>query len=148
MPKQSTTSAEQTTEKKANEAYTPRDSKPFTQEQLLAAWESFNKQIENNMPRVYQMLKVHQPVLQENASIALILNNQSQQKTLQDQVLDQLLRHLKTSLENYTLEINISIDSQQTVKQQSYTNSDKFKYLLDKNEKLDELKQRFGLDFE
>jgi DNA polymerase-3 subunit gamma/tau len=56
-----------------------------------------------------------------------------------------LLDHLRRSLENHSIEITAEVRHEVGTKK-AYTNSDKFKVMIDKNPALAELKDRLGLD--
>lgn len=56
-----------------------------------------------------------------------------------------LLEHLRTSLENHKIDISAEVKHEVGSKK-AYTNSDKFKVMMEKNPSLIELKDRLGLD--
>ena len=58
-----------------------------------------------------------------------------------------ILNFLRTTLKNFSIELNARIDEKVVVKR-PYTNLEKFQYMAAKNPQLLELKKRFNLDFD
>jgi hypothetical protein len=121
---------------------------PFTQEELLKTWQHFTNSVEKDMPRIYQMLKANEPLLEDNFTIKLMLENQSQEKVLMERAHAKLMVHLKTTLKNGAIKLIIELGKNQSANNIVYTATDRFKYLADINDKLNILKQKFDLDFE
>jgi DNA polymerase-3 subunit gamma/tau len=55
------------------------------------------------------------------------------------------MNHLRSSLKNFGIEVNVRVDEQAVVKR-PYTNHEKFQHMAAKNPQLAELKKRFNLD--
>jgi DNA polymerase-3 subunit gamma/tau len=58
-----------------------------------------------------------------------------------------LLNYLRSSLKNFSIDVNARVD-EQTVVKRPYTSQEKFQHMAAKNPQLVELKKRFNLDFD
>ncbi len=118
---------------------------PFTLEQLQMAWDLFaQKANEAHKINLYTLLTSHPPELGENALITVSVENGALESTLQSEKIV-LLNFLRSQLQNFSIDIQTKrIES--SYKQRIYTNPDKYKYLVEKNPQLDELRRRFNLD--
>lgn len=114
----------------------------------MVEWVNFTNSIETEMPRIFQMLKAQDPIIEDDFTIKLVLNNQSQERVLMEKAYNKLMVHLKSKLNNGAIQLKIEIGATESKTNMVYTTSDKFKYLADMNDKLNTLKQKFGLDFE
>jgi DNA polymerase-3 subunit gamma/tau len=115
---------------------------------LIDAWQAFTQTIEQSLPRLYQVLKTHQPEKRSEQILVLKLDNISQQKDFMEKVHSKLMGALKKSLNNYQIELTVEVLEEISNQQLVYTASDKFNYLAEQNELLHKLKQNFNLDLE
>jgi hypothetical protein len=120
----------------------------FTQESLLVAWKNFGLTIEKEMPRLHQVITSHEPNKIANDKIQLQLDNASQQRDFLEKVHSKLVLFLKTELTIPSLEFVVEISEEINNTQLIYTATDKFNYLAEQNEQLNNLKKTFNLDFE
>ena len=67
---------------------------------------------------------------------------------MQEKIQTALLGFLKEELNNYSINLAIEITEKLETEDLIYTESDKFKYLSEKNPELELLKKKFNLDFE
>jgi DNA polymerase-3 subunit gamma/tau len=58
-----------------------------------------------------------------------------------------LLNYLRSSLKNFTIDVNPRVE-EQVVSKRPYTSQEKFQYMAAKNPELIELRKRFNLDFD
>jgi len=97
---------------------------------------------------MYQVLISHIPKKISETQIQIQLNSESQRKDLQEKIQSSLLGFLKDELNNFSIELTIEITEDIKTENLIYTESDKFKYLSEKNPELESLKKKFNLDFE
>jgi len=122
----------------------PRPTLTFTPEALKSAWEEYrqlHKDDGNNFELVilnkeYTILKETEIHLELSSDLEL-----DRLKTLKPS----LVEHLRSSLSNYNIDIFEEV-KQEVGSNKAYTNSDKFKVMIEKNPALAELKDRLGLD--
>lgn len=121
----------------------PKDA--FTAEQLSKFWNKYQKKMEKKGERnIASILAANAPELGENFSVRYELPN----NLMKDQMLmakPKLLRYLREHLNNYGLEIVLTVNAV-TQKKFAYTNQEKYEKLKEKNPQLEALKNRFKLD--
>jgi DNA polymerase-3 subunit gamma/tau len=117
----------------------------FTVEQLVGAWEQFASSIQSDKPRIYSILKSAKPQKKSEEEILFIVKN-SLQKDAVEKVEGEILSFVSDKLQNNKIKLTIEIVELEE-KKQLYTDSDKYKYLTEKNANLNKLKQQFNLDF-
>lgn len=120
----------------------------FTEEELKEVWLQFANTIQNEKPRMFQLLKTHLPELQPENKIILNVASEGQKLDLYERLESDLMTFLKKNLKNHTLELNVSVLKENKKPNVVYTATDKFKYLAEQNELLNKLKQQFNLDLE
>ncbi|MDB4924051.1 DNA polymerase III subunit gamma/tau [Mucilaginibacter sp.] len=76
----------------------------------------------------------------------VVVENKVQEQLFRDEK-PPLLNYLRSTLKNYSIEVNTRIDEQVRVKR-PYTSQEKYQYMAAKNPQLAELKKRFNLDFD
>lgn len=117
----------------------------FTAEQLNGIWEQFAESIKNDKPRIYHILKASLPIKGENNIIAITVKNTLQKDAI-EKIEPELMSYLSGRLSNNQLKLQIEIVEMEQ-KEQLYTDTDKLRYLTEKNANLNKLKQQFNLDF-
>ncbi len=117
----------------------------FTLEQLVEAWEQFASSIQTDKPRIYSILKSEKPQKKSVEEIVFTVKN-SLQKDAIEKVEADIMSYVSDKLQNNKLKLTIEIVELEE-KKQLYTDSDKYKYLTEKNANLNKLKQQFNLDF-
>ena len=117
----------------------------FTQKELETAWNQYHaKLISNGKKSIAASLIANTPKLLEQYKIQLTLPN----TLMSDQVEKEkpkLIKHLRESLNNYGLSIEILVNETVT-KKFAYTPQEKYNKLLEKNPELAKLKDAFKLD--
>ncbi|MBN1252679.1 MAG: DNA polymerase III subunit gamma/tau [Bacteroidales bacterium] len=117
----------------------------FTIEMLTKAWDEFAETIKSTKPRIFAILKANKPDLKEDSAIEFSLSNNLQEDAV-IKIKNEIINYLTKSLNNNNIKL-IFVIKEGDVKKQLYTDSDKYKYLTEKNENLNKLKQKFNLDF-
>jgi len=120
----------------------------FDEQKLLMVWNEFADGIENEFPRLFQVLKQHLPKKINESHLLVQFDNSSQQKDFMEKVHLKLIGYLKNSLNNTNINLEVEVMEELSNKQLVYTATDKYNYLADQNELLHKLKKNFNLDFE
>ncbi|MBI9065638.1 MAG: hypothetical protein JEZ09_00020 [Salinivirgaceae bacterium] len=115
---------------------------------LIKYWMEFAEQIKTDKPRIYQVLKAHQPIIKNDNILVLQLDSDGQKKDLADRIQNKLMGFLKKNLNNYKIELITELISKENENKIVYTATDKFNYLAEQNELLLTLKKNLNLDLE
>lgn len=128
----------------ARQAAVPvRDSEnPFTQEELVAAWDAFAGGIGQKVYLKNTMINC-KPVLQENFFFEVAVHNPGQQEELFNGAID-ILSRLRVQLKNNRIQMRVRI-IESNEKHLAYTTSEKFELLMGINPALGRLKDEFNL---
>ncbi|MDP4209611.1 MAG: DNA polymerase III subunit gamma/tau [Bacteroidota bacterium] len=147
-PKESSSPKEQTSEVKEapRPFYQVTEARPFTQDQLTAAWEKFSDRFKDNDPRMYSTLTTVPPVLKDNFQIEFTLNNSLQEEEVQ-KLKPVLVSYLQRELSNNKIDLATSIAEAPVGTRRVLNDREKFELLAEKNPALLNFKQQFGLDF-
>ncbi len=130
--------------KEQHEIYSrPGETEDFTVEDLKEKWESFVKKLDNR-PNLQSTLS-NVPELGENFQLLLPIDN-SVQEDLINSVKPELVSWLRKALKNSKIQLVTHI-SQVEKEKIIYTDQEKFMEMLKKNPQLENLKQKFNLDF-
>lgn len=118
----------------------------FTEEQLSVVWSNYVEKLRNEK-KAAELSVVNQPYeLKNNFHVVIKLSNSLQEDILARFKIE-LTKYLRQSLQNNEIKISTVI-VQEELKQRLYTSQDKFNFLVQKNPKLLELKQRLGLEYD
>ncbi|OQX98947.1 MAG: DNA polymerase III subunit gamma/tau [Bacteroidetes bacterium 4572_117] len=117
----------------------------FSQEQLLYAWQLYANSIKSEKPRLNSLLKSSTPKKADKFKIIYNVINDLQKQAIAKEEAN-IIAHLCNTLNNDKVNLEIII-KEENVKKQLYTDTDKYKYLNEKNANLNKLKQQFNLDF-
>ena len=123
-----------------------RSENPFTQAELDQEWDAFAEKLKESSPHIYSTLKISRPVLGENWTISLTLEN----KVLDDELTTHkpgLMEHLRTRLNNALIRLQTSVAEVQKA-HKPYTDREKFERMAEKNPNLRNLRETFDLEFE
>jgi DNA polymerase-3 subunit gamma/tau len=144
-PEISHTESKQEEPLKMEEPELPVYDTELTQDQLNGIWEMYTDSIRTDKPRIFNILNSSLPKLKGFNTINLELRNTLQKESV-EKIQSELIAFISARLKNINLnlEINIIEESEQ---KHLYTDTDKFKYLIEKNPNLSTFKQKFGLDF-
>ena len=119
---------------------------PITNETLTAVWNNFANEFKTEDPRLYSVLTAFTPNLENETKIIFQINNTLQKESLL-KTESELLRHLKTVLDNKNVEIEFVIAEKIETTKIAYTNEEKFAEMSRKNPALMTFKQQLHLDF-
>jgi DNA polymerase III subunit gamma/tau len=118
----------------------------FTQEQLITAWDLYAESIKADKVRLFHILKASQPMKKDENRLSFDLKN-SLQKDAVEKFQSELMGFVCSKLKNNCLALDLIIVEDDQQKKTLYTDTDKLKYLTEKNPNLSTFKQKFGLDF-
>ena len=117
----------------------------FTQKELEKAWNQHHaKLISNGQKSIAASLIANKPKLLEQFKIQLTLPNTLMSGQVEKEK-PKLIKHLRESLNNYGLSLEILVNETVT-KKFAYTPQEKYNKLLEKNPELAKLKDAFKLD--
>ena len=119
--------------------------KPFNQDQLIKSWNDYVNIIEGQgRHNLAAILKIDKPKILEGNLITLELPSSMNKIELKEQK-NELLKHVRNSLENHEIELEISVN-ESIEKKFIYTNEEKYEKLKEKNQSLEILRKTFNLD--
>jgi DNA polymerase-3 subunit gamma/tau len=127
----------------------PGKVKPIAEDFLMLCWNSFAAQLREDKPRMSVTLKNVKPVIADDCTILVALNNGSQLDDFNASVRNELERFLRREMQNDLIKIEPQLtDSPDTMQVKLYTPEEKFKYLSQKNPWLTKLRQELNLELE
>lgn len=94
---------------------------------------------------LYSTLNANPPILKDNNRIELSIYNAAQEADINNKK-PELLGYLRKQLNNTLIDLDLVINKASAEKG-VYTEKDKYKRLIEKNPKIDELRKKFGLSF-
>jgi DNA polymerase-3 subunit gamma/tau len=127
------------------EVKTEIKTEPFTQGELVDKWRKFAYSIKMRDLDLYSTLSTNDPILKEDWIIDFIICNSTQEADINNKRVD-LLNYLRKQFNNTVLDLNLIIDKSKTPKG-IFTEKEKYKKLVEKNPKIDQLRKKFGLSF-
>jgi len=124
--------------------------KSILQYELIVKWKEFIETIKNTDSRMYTVLKNQHPEIdEETGSLIVSFRNNTQIDEFKTKIKTQLLNFLKEKFENANLNIlERIIEDADNNQKKHYSESERLKFMIDKNPALQKLKQEFNLDFD
>jgi DNA polymerase-3 subunit gamma/tau len=124
------------------------DKESFTIDQFLQLWTNHGAKLkaDGKAPTLYTIFTSVTPIVLGPETFEVPVSNKVQELAFRDER-PYLLNFLRTTLKNFSIEVNARVD-EQTVARRPYTAMEKFQYLAAKNPQLIELKNKFNLDFD
>ena len=120
----------------------------FDNEQLQKVWKDYvNQQKEKEKSNFATTLDMNEPVLLEDCKIEIQISNKSQEVVIEKEKID-LHEFLRNKLQNDTIEVITKIQEKTDEERIPYTNKDKYEQMAKENPKLQNLKEKLGLDFD
>lgn len=117
---------------------------PFNEAELIASWNDYVDQMERKGKyNLASIMRIDVPKLQDT-TVCLEFPNSTNKVELERQKTD-LLRHLRTALNNFDISLSITVNEAME-KQYAYTTKEKYKKLKEKNKNIDLLRKTFDLD--
>jgi DNA polymerase-3 subunit gamma/tau len=127
---------------------TGKEQKPFTYDDLKMAWRKFAYTAkENGLDTLYSAMIQRDPVRKEGNIYEQFVENTIQQNFFQ-QNLGDVLGFLRAELQNWSIGLEISIESETNASKTLYSGKDKFQDMAKRNPHLNTLKQKFKLNIE
>lgn len=118
---------------------------PFTEDQMQQHWEDFVAHIDQKGQKILASnLGADIPKLQGENVIWIELPNSTMKKEIEREQYD-LMEYLKTNLNNYFIELKITVN-EATAKKFAFTPEEKYEKLRKKNPAIDLLRKTFDLD--
>jgi len=119
----------------------------FNDDDLQSAWKSFNKKRGNKVIGESEKLVLSRRIEKIDENTVCIFLQSELEVTILDRFELKLIGFLRDSLKNDLVKLK-KVVRREEAKQKLYTSSDKYDYLVEKNPKLKDLKDKLGLDFE
>jgi len=121
--------------------------KEFTKEEFTLAWKDFAHQLkEQGNMSMYNTLVADIPNL-DGGVIQMKISNSVQQLDIGKMRVD-LLDHLKSTLENYSLSLDVELIKDDSNKISLYSDKDKYDAMVKQNPALDAFRKKLNLDLE
>lgn len=118
---------------------------PFTEDELVDKWRKFAYSVKLKDLDLYSTLSSNDPKLKDNFRIELPIYNSAQEADINNRKAE-LLSYLRTQLKNTAIDLDLVIDKTKEPKG-IFTDADKYKKMVEKNPKIEDLRKRFGLSF-
>lgn len=124
------------------------DKEPFTFDEFIKLWTDHGAKLkkEGKSASLYGIFTTATPRVLSPEDFEVTVSNKVQEKDFRDER-PNLLNFLRTSLKNYSIEVNAKVEESTAVRK-PYTSLEKFQHMAAKNPKLIELKNKFNLDFD
>lgn len=120
--------------------------KPFTEEDMQKHWNAYIQKIEKQGKKILaSSLHSDVPRLKNSTTIWLEFPNSTMKKEVEREQ-GPLLDYLKEKLQNYSIEIQISVN-EESAKKYAFTPEEKYQKLKEKNPAIEFLRKEFDLDF-
>ncbi|MBI1268049.1 MAG: hypothetical protein GC193_11530 [Cryomorphaceae bacterium] len=117
----------------------------FDLEKMLESWNEFVSKLRaDDRLSLAATLSAEAPTL-ENTTIHFRVSNDLQLRDI-DGLRMEMLEFLRRKLQNYTVDLNVILDQEATIKLKLLTDKDKYEKLLEKHPSLEKLRQALNLD--
>lgn len=121
----------------------PKES--FTEEDLLKHWETYIQKLDKTGKKIMASnLSSDKPKIVDETQICIELPNGTMKKEIEREQF-QLLKYLRKELNNYSIELKISVN-EEIAKKFAYTPEEKYQKLKEINPAIDLLRKEFDLD--
>lgn len=120
----------------------------ITEADLQRAWKEYATSIEKSQPRIFSTLNQHTPRLTESGRVSIELISQAQRENFIHKIKPGLVRYLQEHLANMEYVFETNLLSNDVAGKKIYTDQDRLDFLIKKNPELEDLKNRFSLDFD
>jgi DNA polymerase-3 subunit gamma/tau len=124
------------------------DKESFTIDRFLQLWTNHGAKLkaEGKPATLYTIFTAVTPTVLGSENFEVVVSNRVQEVAFRDER-PYLLNYLRTSLKNFSIEVNARVEDS-TVVRKPYTSLEKFQYMAAKNPQLIDLKNKFNLDFD
>jgi DNA polymerase III subunit gamma/tau len=120
----------------------PEDS--FTETDLLALWEKLKDHFKSTSPGIFTAFNTHPPVLADEFTIEIGVDNAVQQDNIKEQR-QHILSVMRQTLNNYALNFRVVVKEGQKV-QKAYLPAEKYQKMQERNPYVDQLRTDLDLD--
>lgn len=131
--------------KEPGASYTTNQNQTYTTEAVVEKLKEYTV-VRKKSDRIRLAIVNCTAEIQDDKQLVVKVSNQIQADDIA-LVKNEMVNYLKRELQNSTIDFIIKITQTET-KKRLYTDTDRFKYLCEKNPVLEQLKQKFSLDFE
>ena len=131
--------------KEPGASYTTNQNQTYTTEAVVEKLKEYTV-VRKKSDRIRLAIVNCTAEIQDDKQLVVKVSNQIQADDIA-LVKNEMVNYLKRELQNSTIDFIIKITQTET-KKRLYTDTDRFKYLCEKNPILEQLKQKFSLDFE
>ena len=119
----------------------------YSTEQLMKCWSDYAARLKADGKKNLLTIFISNPPRQLSADkYEVLVENKVQENLFRDER-PNVLNHLRSTLRNFNIEVNVRVDEKAVVKR-PYTSSEKFQHMAAKNPALVDLKNKFNLDFD
>jgi DNA polymerase-3 subunit gamma/tau len=123
------------------------DKEDFSPDDFLKHWHTYAAKLKaDGKHNLLSIFNTNAAKMLRPYEFEVVVGNKVQENLFRDER-PNLLNYLRSSLKNYSIEVNVRVDEITAVKR-PYTNQEKFQYMAAKNPQLAELRRRFNLDFD
>ncbi len=116
-----------------------------TQEEVQKCWQEFGERFKTEKPRIYPLFNQYPIKLQKQTIIVPVFNNDQQDILIK--MKGEILHFINQKLKS-NLNLQIVITKTPVKKRKPYTNDEKYQFLKEKNQEIDNLKRQFRLFFD
>lgn len=137
-------------EKKSSDTSTKGDqpTKAFSYDDLKMAWKKYAyKAKEQGLDTLFTAMTSRDPSLESDFKVEHLVDNQIQ-KSFVDQNLTGVVTFLRQELQNWSIDLTISVGGEDSQNKKLYSGKDKFNDMAERNPHLKTLQQRFKLDID
>lgn len=137
---------EKAEEKEEDNSHLPADK--FEKDKLIDAWLDYaNKLKEAGKESLYVTLIKRHPEMIDDTTLTFIVDNKVQEQDIEKEK-PELMEYIRTAVNNFKIQLQINLTTDENQTQLLYTSRDKFKKMAEKNPNLLTFKQKFNLDLE
>ncbi|MDR6945045.1 DNA polymerase III subunit gamma/tau [Mucilaginibacter pocheonensis] len=123
------------------------DRENFTMDDFLRCWSDFAAKVKaEGKKNLVTIFIANAPRMIKPYEFEIVVGNKVQENLFRDER-PQLHNYLRSTLKNYTIEVNVRVDEQEVIRK-PYTATEKFQYMAARNPQLVDLRNRFNLDFD
>lgn len=141
---------QQALEKKSNNTAITGDqpTNAFSYDDLKMAWKKYAyKAKEQGLDTLFTAMTSRDPSLESDYKVEHLVDNQIQ-KSFVDQNLTGVVTFLRQELQNWAIDLTISVGGEDAQNKKLYSGKDKFNDMAERNPHLKTLQQRFKLDID
>jgi DNA polymerase III subunit gamma/tau len=120
----------------------PEDS--FNEDDLIFVWDKLKENYKNTSASIFTALNTHPPVLTDEISIEIGVDNLVQKDHIIEQK-PQMLHFIRKNLNNYAVTFTVVVKESKKI-QKAYLPAEKFQKMMEKNPDVEKLKNDLDLD--